>query len=141
MLALQEGGCWEKQGGADSTAAQWRVQGEQTPHRQCQVGHQAPRRHRQPQEGPVHHRAFARAGEHAAKHVQQWTDHRYLIGGKPVTVVLTENEATVVRAPEPMVRIAVANLLRNALEQTQQGQVRVSLKGGRADDKRRGRGI
>lgn len=57
-------------------------------------------------------------------------DHRYLLSGKPVALVLKSNESTVVRAPESMVRIAVGNLLRNALEHTHGGEVQVSLEDG-----------
>lgn len=57
-------------------------------------------------------------------------DHRYLLGRKPVELILKSNESTVVRAPESMVRIAVGNLLRNAVEHTHGGEVQVSLQAG-----------
>lgn len=57
-------------------------------------------------------------------------DHQYLLVGKPVALVLEYNEPMVVRAPESMVRIAVGNLLRNAVEHTHGGEVRLSVREG-----------
>jgi signal transduction histidine kinase len=54
-------------------------------------------------------------------------DHEHLLQFKPARFVLVECVSLSVDAPEAMVRIVIANLLRNAAENTQQGDVTVSL--------------
>ena len=54
-------------------------------------------------------------------------DHEHLLAFKPVRFVLVECVSLSVEAPEAMVRIVIANLLRNAAESTQKGEVTVSL--------------
>lgn len=54
-------------------------------------------------------------------------DHEYLLAFKPARFVLVECVNLSVDAPEAMVRIVIANLLRNAAESTQKGEVTVSL--------------
>ncbi len=54
-------------------------------------------------------------------------DHEHLLAFKPVRFVLLDCVSLSVDAPEAMVRIVIANLLRNAAESTQQGDVTVSL--------------
>jgi hypothetical protein len=54
-------------------------------------------------------------------------DHEHLLAFKPARFVLVECVSLSVDAPEAMVRIVIANLLRNAAENTQKGDVTVSL--------------
>lgn len=54
-------------------------------------------------------------------------DHEHLLAFKPARFVLVECVSLSVEAPEAMVRIVIANLLRNAAENTQKGDVTVSL--------------
>jgi signal transduction histidine kinase len=54
-------------------------------------------------------------------------DHKHLLRQKPVDFRLTEFEPTYIFAPEAMVRIAVSNLIRNAIENTHEGHVEVTL--------------
>jgi signal transduction histidine kinase len=54
-------------------------------------------------------------------------DHEHLLQFKPARFVLVECVSLAVEAPEAMVRIVIANLLRNAAENTQKGDVVVSL--------------
>lgn len=54
-------------------------------------------------------------------------DHEHLLAFKPARFVLVECVSLSVNAPEAMVRIVIANLLRNAAESTQKGEVTVSL--------------
>lgn len=58
-------------------------------------------------------------------------DHEHLLAFKPARFVLVECVSLSVNAPEAMVRIVIANLLRNAAENTQKGEVMVSLTPGR----------
>ncbi|MFC4314304.1 sensor histidine kinase [Steroidobacter flavus] len=58
------------------------------------------------------------------------TDHEYLLADKPVRLKVTDLEPTVIEAPEVMVRIAVGNLLRNAVENTSEGCIEVSIREG-----------
>ncbi len=58
-------------------------------------------------------------------------DHEHLLAFKPARFVLVECTNLSVGAPEAMVRIVIANLLRNAAENTQEGEVTVSLTSGR----------
>lgn len=54
-------------------------------------------------------------------------DHEHLLAFKPARFVLVDCVSLSVNAPEAMVRIVIANLLRNAAENTQKGEVTVSL--------------
>ena len=54
-------------------------------------------------------------------------DHEHLLAFKPARFVLVECVSLSLDAPEAMVRIVIANLLRNAAESTQKGEVMVSL--------------
>jgi signal transduction histidine kinase len=58
------------------------------------------------------------------------TDHEHLLAHKPVRVRVLELEPTVIEAPEVMVRIAVGNLIRNAVENTSAGCIEISLQEG-----------
>jgi signal transduction histidine kinase len=58
------------------------------------------------------------------------TDHEHLLMHKAVRFRVLELEPTVIGAPEVMVRIAVGNLLRNAIENTSEGCIDVALKDG-----------
>lgn len=57
-------------------------------------------------------------------------DHKYLLTGKPVQLILDIKNPLIVNAPESMARIAVGNLLRNAAEHTYEGEVHVVLRRG-----------
>lgn len=57
-------------------------------------------------------------------------DHEHLSAGKPLELRGDDIEPTFIAAPEAMVRIAVGNLLRNAIENTADGRVAVSLRAG-----------
>lgn len=57
-------------------------------------------------------------------------DHEHLLRGKAARLAIGELEPTFVAAPEAMVRIAVSNLLRNALENTEVGSVEIALASG-----------
>lgn len=57
-------------------------------------------------------------------------DHEHLLGGKSARLRIGEVEPTFVAAPEAMVRIAVSNLIRNAIESTDDGHVELTLRGG-----------
>lgn len=57
-------------------------------------------------------------------------DHEHLLGGKPAQLRIGEIEPTFIAAPEAMVRIAVSNLIRNAIESTDDGYVELMLRGG-----------
>lgn len=54
-------------------------------------------------------------------------DHEYLLGDKPAQLRAGELEPTFIAAPEAMLRIAVSNLLRNAIENTDAGHVELTL--------------
>jgi len=54
-------------------------------------------------------------------------DHEYLLADKPVQFRVSDLEPTIIEAPEAMVRIAVGNLIRNAIENTSEGCIEVSL--------------
>lgn len=58
-------------------------------------------------------------------------DHNYLLANKPVNYVIDIVEPLVLKAPESMVRIAAGNLLRNAAEHTHEGDIHVSIAGGK----------
>jgi signal transduction histidine kinase len=58
------------------------------------------------------------------------TDHEHLLTHETVRLRVTDLEPTIIEAPEIMVRIAVGNLIRNALENTSEGCIEVSLQGG-----------
>ncbi|ALA82609.1 HAMP domain-containing histidine kinase [Stenotrophomonas maltophilia] len=58
-------------------------------------------------------------------------DHEYLLRGKDAQLRLGALEPTFVAAPEAMVRIAVSNLIRNAIENTDVGFVEIVLSQGR----------
>jgi len=58
------------------------------------------------------------------------TDHEHLLMNKAVRFRVLHLEPTVIEAPEVMVRIAVGNLLRNAVENTAEGCIDVTLQGG-----------
>ena len=57
-------------------------------------------------------------------------DHEYLLQDKPVRFRAVDLEPTVIEAPEAMVRIAVGNLIRNAIENTSEGCIEVSIGNG-----------
>jgi signal transduction histidine kinase len=57
-------------------------------------------------------------------------DHEHLLGDKTAELRIGEVEPTVIAAPEAMVRIAVSNLIRNAIESTDDGHVELTLRGG-----------
>lgn len=57
-------------------------------------------------------------------------DHEYLLADKPVRLRAIDLEPTVIDAPEAMVRIAVGNLIRNAVENTSEGCIEVSIQHG-----------
>lgn len=57
-------------------------------------------------------------------------DHEHLLHDAAVKLRLATVEASIVAAPEAMVRIAIGNLLRNAIENTAAGDVVVRLTGG-----------
>jgi signal transduction histidine kinase len=57
-------------------------------------------------------------------------DHEYLLADKPVRLRAIDLEPTVIEAPEAMVRIAVGNLIRNAVENTSEGCIEVSIQDG-----------
>ena len=54
-------------------------------------------------------------------------DHEHLLAFKPARFVLVECVSLSVDAPEAMVRIVIANLLRNAAENSHKGDITVSL--------------
>lgn len=54
-------------------------------------------------------------------------DHEHLLGNKSATLKLDEIEPTFINAPEAIVRIAVSNLIRNAIENTDTGFVELKL--------------
>lgn len=56
-------------------------------------------------------------------------DHQHLLHGKSAQLKFGELEPTHVAVPEAMVRIAVSNLMRNAVENTDVGQVELALSG------------
>jgi signal transduction histidine kinase len=57
-------------------------------------------------------------------------DHEYLLGEKPAQLRPGEIEPTIIAAPEAMLRIAVSNLIRNAIENTVAGCVEVAVREG-----------
>lgn len=57
-------------------------------------------------------------------------DHEHLLGGKAAQLRIGEIEPTFIAAPEAMVRIAVSNLIRNAIESTDDGYVELTLREG-----------
>lgn len=57
-------------------------------------------------------------------------DHQHLLHNKAAQLRLGECEPTFIAAPESMLRIAVSNLVRNAIENTEAGLVEVSLSQG-----------
>jgi signal transduction histidine kinase len=57
-------------------------------------------------------------------------DHQHLLRGKAAQLRIGELEPSVVAVPEAMVRIAVSNLVRNAIESTDSGYVEISLRDG-----------
>jgi len=54
-------------------------------------------------------------------------DHQHLLHGKSAHVSFDELQPTHISVPEAMVRIAVSNLLRNAIENTDAGRVELAL--------------
>jgi signal transduction histidine kinase len=57
-------------------------------------------------------------------------DHEHLLAGKPVRFDVKQLAPTIVEASEAMVRMAVGNLMRNAVENTAAGCIEVSLQDG-----------
>lgn len=57
-------------------------------------------------------------------------DHRQLCRGKDLAIALAALEPALIRAPLAIVQAAIGNLLRNAIENSDRGQVRVSLEPG-----------
>jgi signal transduction histidine kinase len=58
------------------------------------------------------------------------SDHEHLLAGKPVRFHMKQLAPTIVDASEAMVRMAVGNLMRNAVENTAAGCIEVSLQDG-----------
>ncbi len=54
-------------------------------------------------------------------------DHRHLTRDKDLTLVLAEMPACDIVAPMTIVQAAIGNLLRNAIENSDRGQIRISL--------------
>lgn len=57
-------------------------------------------------------------------------DHEHLLAGKAAVLRVGDIEPTYLTAPDAMVRIAVSNLIRNAVESTETGSIDVSLTNG-----------
>lgn len=57
-------------------------------------------------------------------------DHEHLLDEKPAQLRIGQMQPTFIAAPEAMVRIAVSNLIRNAVESTEDGEIELSLEGG-----------
>lgn len=57
-------------------------------------------------------------------------DHQHLLGQATTALRIGQLDPTIVAAPEAMVRIAVSNLTRNAIENTDTGYVELSLRDG-----------
>lgn len=57
-------------------------------------------------------------------------NHRPLANGKALELVIGELTACEIIAPEAVVRVAIGNLLRNAIEHSDSGQIHVSLEPG-----------
>ncbi|MGJ9418066.1 sensor histidine kinase [Massilia sp. CMS3.1] len=57
--------------------------------------------------------------------------YRPLLDGKPVAIAFLDGPALAVRAPRELCAAAIGNLVRNACQYTEQGEVRVSLLHGR----------
>lgn len=55
-------------------------------------------------------------------------DHEHLLGDKPARLRIGDMEPAFIAAPEAMVRIAVSNLIRNAVESTEDGEIELSLR-------------
>lgn len=55
-------------------------------------------------------------------------DHEHLLGDKRARLRIGDMEPAFIAAPEAMVRIAVSNLIRNAVESTEDGEVELSLR-------------
>lgn len=53
-------------------------------------------------------------------------EHRYLLEGKPITLELALAEITIFQ-PETLVRILIANLIRNAMQHIEEGVISVKL--------------
>jgi signal transduction histidine kinase len=58
------------------------------------------------------------------------SDHEHLLADKPVRFEIKQLAPTIIEASEAMVRIAVGNLMRNAVENTAAGCIEVSLQDG-----------
>lgn len=54
-------------------------------------------------------------------------DHRHLTHDKALSVVLDPPAASIIHAPLPVVQAAIGNLLRNAIEHSDRGEIRVRL--------------
>lgn len=54
-------------------------------------------------------------------------DHRYLTKGKRLTLVADALPPCVISAPLAIIQAAIGNLLRNAIENSDQGEIRISL--------------
>lgn len=67
-------------------------------------------------------------GEIARGEVEKY---RPLVAGKPVAITFVDGPALVVRAPRELCAAALGNLVRNACQYTQQGEIRVLLLPGR----------
>jgi signal transduction histidine kinase len=57
-------------------------------------------------------------------------DHEHLLQGRAAQLRLSDLPPTYLAAPEAMVRIAVSNLIRNAIEHTEAGHIDVTLANG-----------
>lgn len=54
-------------------------------------------------------------------------DHRPLCRGKALELVCERLPACILMAPESVLRVAISNLLRNAIEHSDQGEIRIAL--------------
>lgn len=57
-------------------------------------------------------------------------DHEHLLAGRQARIQIGMLEPTFLAAPDAMVRIAAGNLIRNAIENSEQGAVEISLREG-----------
>lgn len=56
-------------------------------------------------------------------------DHRYLCADKDLTLTLGPLQPCTLRAPEAVLRASIGNLLRNAIEHSDSGEIRIDLDG------------
>lgn len=68
-------------------------------------------------------------------------DHRYLLSNKSLELNITTLQQTYIAVPEAIVRIAVSNLIRNAIENTERGTITLALDQGVITVKDSGKGF